>query len=242
MKLPTSKELSRAVDAAATSENRASRRVRRWIAVIALAQVFTIAQRRGVIPGYVVKGGSCPPGVVYERAPGGVRSTARSCRSSIRCSARRTEPAIIALSSIPPARYRSASDSESAVTEAFGIDEVFPKQRNCAIPSTDRTHRNNVRKLIRNEAARSHASGSTGPEPPPPNASASCASSCRNDKPVKREMRAAMPNFAVVATVSSSIRGRSMQRSESERARPRPRASATRQASPVCTPEMAFPS
>jgi hypothetical protein len=57
MNLPTSKELSRAVDGAAAADGVSSRRVRRWIAVIALAQVFNIARVRGILPAFVVKGG-----------------------------------------------------------------------------------------------------------------------------------------------------------------------------------------
>jgi hypothetical protein len=57
VKLPTSKELSTRVDAAAAANNLASRRVRRWIAVIVLAQVFNLARSRGIIPRFVVKGG-----------------------------------------------------------------------------------------------------------------------------------------------------------------------------------------
>jgi hypothetical protein len=57
MNLPTSKELSRAVEGAAAADGLTSRRVRRWIAVIALAQVFNIARERGILPAFVVKGG-----------------------------------------------------------------------------------------------------------------------------------------------------------------------------------------
>ena len=57
MKLPSPRELAKAVDKAAAADNLSSRRVRRWIAIMALAQVFNIARTRGTIPSFVVKGG-----------------------------------------------------------------------------------------------------------------------------------------------------------------------------------------
>jgi predicted nucleotidyltransferase component of viral defense system len=57
VKLPSSRELSKTVDVAAAADNLSSRRVRRWVAVIALAQVFNIARTRGTIPRFIVKGG-----------------------------------------------------------------------------------------------------------------------------------------------------------------------------------------
>lgn len=57
MKLPTSRELSKTVDTAAAADNVAARRVRRWVAVVALTQIFNIARARGIIPRFLVKGG-----------------------------------------------------------------------------------------------------------------------------------------------------------------------------------------
>jgi hypothetical protein len=55
--LPTSKELGRAVDVRVAGTGVAARRQRRWIAVNALIEVLNLADSRGIIPTFVVKGG-----------------------------------------------------------------------------------------------------------------------------------------------------------------------------------------
>lgn len=57
MKRPHPKALGRAVEAFAGKENVTSRRMRRWVATIALAQVLIRAKERGVIKGFAIKGG-----------------------------------------------------------------------------------------------------------------------------------------------------------------------------------------
>jgi hypothetical protein len=56
-RLPTNRELGRAVEAAAASDAVSVRRQRRWIAVSALIEVLHIAQQRKIIQGFLVKGG-----------------------------------------------------------------------------------------------------------------------------------------------------------------------------------------
>ncbi|MBV8750851.1 MAG: nucleotidyl transferase AbiEii/AbiGii toxin family protein [Candidatus Eremiobacteraeota bacterium] len=55
--LPTHRELGRAIEADAARTDVGVRRHRRWIAVNALIEVFHIAQRRGIISRFAVKGG-----------------------------------------------------------------------------------------------------------------------------------------------------------------------------------------
>jgi hypothetical protein len=55
--LPTNRELARTVEAVSTSTAMSIRRHRRWIAVNALIEVFHIGTQRGLIPGFIVKGG-----------------------------------------------------------------------------------------------------------------------------------------------------------------------------------------
>jgi len=55
--LPTNRELARTAETAAAREGRTIRRHRRWIAVNALIEVLHIGTRRGLIPGFIVKGG-----------------------------------------------------------------------------------------------------------------------------------------------------------------------------------------
>lgn len=57
MTRPTLKQLARKVDQTATADEVSVRRVRRWIAAIALTQILNVARARGIIPGFLVKGG-----------------------------------------------------------------------------------------------------------------------------------------------------------------------------------------
>jgi hypothetical protein len=57
MTRPHPKALGRAVEAFAGKEDVASRRMRRWVATIALAQVLLRAKARGIITGFAIKGG-----------------------------------------------------------------------------------------------------------------------------------------------------------------------------------------
>jgi hypothetical protein len=54
---PPRKELDRAVKGAADKEGITERRLRRWIAASALIEVFSLAQKSGDIPPFLVKGG-----------------------------------------------------------------------------------------------------------------------------------------------------------------------------------------
>lgn len=55
--LPSRKELSSVVQKAAQDEGITERRLRRWVAVGALIEVFNIARSRGQLPTFLVKGG-----------------------------------------------------------------------------------------------------------------------------------------------------------------------------------------
>lgn len=55
--LPTNKQLGAVVDRAAAQTGVSARRQRRWIAVNALVEIFSIAASRGIIPSFLVKGG-----------------------------------------------------------------------------------------------------------------------------------------------------------------------------------------
>jgi len=55
--LPTNKQLGEMVDRAAAQAGVSARRQRRWIAVNALVEIFSIAASRGIIPSFLVKGG-----------------------------------------------------------------------------------------------------------------------------------------------------------------------------------------
>jgi hypothetical protein len=57
MTRPHPKALGRAVEAFAGQEEVTSRRMRRWVATIALAQVLLRAKARGIIKGFAIKGG-----------------------------------------------------------------------------------------------------------------------------------------------------------------------------------------
>jgi hypothetical protein len=56
-RLPTNRQLGRTVEAEAARADMSVRRHRRWIAVNALIEIFHIAQQRGIIPCFIVKGG-----------------------------------------------------------------------------------------------------------------------------------------------------------------------------------------
>jgi len=55
--LPTNKQLGAMVDRAAAQTGVSARRQRRWIAVNALVEIFSIAASRRIIPSFIVKGG-----------------------------------------------------------------------------------------------------------------------------------------------------------------------------------------
>ena len=55
--LPHVKQLSEAVETRAAYENISTRRMRRWIAVIALVQVFYAARSRNIFKAFAIKGG-----------------------------------------------------------------------------------------------------------------------------------------------------------------------------------------
>jgi hypothetical protein len=54
---PSRKELERAVKIAADKEGITERRLRRWIAASALIEVFSLAQKSGDVPPFLIKGG-----------------------------------------------------------------------------------------------------------------------------------------------------------------------------------------